>query len=276
MKYSADFDENHPRRFRITTARLGNDLTVTEIGYNTVPASKKQILQRDTYILHYITDGRGVFNHQAFDKNCGYLVVPGERERIEAMPNEHYESYWVMFRGSAAEKFVRLCGLPNHNCVFPFHKTRECAEVIKKVLDLAEPKNEYEEASLLHAAFFEIVAIHLRDREQRPDVPLRIAHKMKSYMDENYHMTVSVEAFAKKHGVSRNYLYTLFKKEYGVSPKEYLTQLRLEKAKRLLASETEHLSVSEVAFAVGFSDPLYFSRLFRKEVGVSPSKYSRG
>ena len=74
--------------------------------------------------------------------------------------------------------------------------------------------------------------------------------------------------------ISRNYLYTLFKREYGVSPKEYLMTLRIQKAKLLFSDQSQPLSVSEVAYAVGFNDPLYFSRVFRKITGTSPSNYS--
>jgi AraC family transcriptional regulator of arabinose operon len=274
MKYNSDFDEKHSKRFRITTERFGTELIVTEVGYNTVPINTKQILHRDVYILHYITEGRGIFNHQVFDKHCGYLVVPGEWEYCQTMPEECYEAYWIMFRGAAAEKFLHLCGLPNHSCVFSFDKTQECAKVIKKALDHIDPKNEYEEASLLTAAFFEIIAIHLHDTNHRSNTPPQIARKMKAHMDESYPMTISIEEFAKMNNISRSYLYTLFKREYGVSPKEYLMTLRIQKAKLLFSDQSQHPSVSEVAYAVGFNDPLYFSRVFRKITGTSPSNYS--
>lgn len=67
------------------------------------------------------------------------------------------------------------------------------------------------------------------------------------------------------------YLRKLFNRELGISPKEYLTQLRLKRAKSFLLSG--YYSVSEVANACGFDDEKYFSVVFRNAVGVSPSKY---
>jgi AraC-like DNA-binding protein len=77
-------------------------------------------------------------------------------------------------------------------------------------------------------------------------------------------------ALYEKHKISSVYLCRLFKKYKGQTPSEYLLSLRLEKAKSLLG---EGNSVSGTAYAVGFSDPLYFSKFFRKQTGYSPSEY---
>ena len=273
MKYSADYDKNHPKRYRIATAHLGTELSVIEVGYNKVPPNKKQTFHRDVYILHYVTQGHGVYNDQAFDKNCGYLVVPGEWEHVRATSEEGYEAYWILFRGSTTRDLLHLCGLPHRNCVFPFNKTEECSKIIKEALDHAETENKYEETSLLTAAFFKIMAIHLHGCEQTQDSSPQIAQRMKAYLDENYHASISIEEFAIRSGITRNYLYTLFRKEYGVSPKEYLMDLRIEKAKLLLSDRAQHRTVSDVAYAVGFNDPLYFSKVFKSRTGKSPSSY---
>ena len=81
------------------------------------------------------------------------------------------------------------------------------------------------------------------------------------------------EELAKKLHYTRNHLYKLFKKEYGVSPSEYMMALRIEKAKMLFHDQTKTLSVSNVAYAVGFADPLYFSRIFRQRTGASPTEF---
>lgn len=72
--------------------------------------------------------------------------------------------------------------------------------------------------------------------------------------------------------VNKDHLRRLFKDALGQTPHDYLLQLRMECAKRLL-SRAEGQSVAEVAFQSGFYDPLYFSRAFRKYTGVSPTKW---
>ena len=71
--------------------------------------------------------------------------------------------------------------------------------------------------------------------------------------------------------MSEGYLRALFQEKRGMSPKKYLNAIRLSEAKQLLGQTS--LSVSEVAYAVGFTDPLYFSQFFRKGTGLSPREY---
>lgn len=72
--------------------------------------------------------------------------------------------------------------------------------------------------------------------------------------------------------LNKDHLRRLFKDALGLTPHDYLLQLRMECAKRLL-SRGEGLTVAEVAFQSGFYDPLYFSRTFRKYTGVSPTQW---
>lgn len=72
-----------------------------------------------------------------------------------------------------------------------------------------------------------------------------------------------------------DYIRKLFKKETGLSPLEYMTELRMRKAKSLLtASCSKNCSVAEIAYQCGYDDPLYFSRVFRKYNGICPSMFS--
>ena len=68
-------------------------------------------------------------------------------------------------------------------------------------------------------------------------------------------------------------IYNLFIKYENISPKNYLSNLKLRKAKAMLTNTT--LSISEIAISNGFSDVLYFSRYFSKKVGVSPGVYRK-
>ena len=74
--------------------------------------------------------------------------------------------------------------------------------------------------------------------------------------------------------INIDYLRRQFKKTVGLTPQEYLTQLRMESAKHLLAdARGSNLEISDVSYRVGYYDPLYFSRAFRKYTGVAPSKW---
>ncbi|MBQ7933454.1 MAG: helix-turn-helix transcriptional regulator, partial [Lachnospiraceae bacterium] len=82
---------------------------------------------------------------------------------------------------------------------------------------------------------------------------------------------LSVPDIAAHLHIDRTYLYRLFKHELGISPLQYLTDVRMERAVALL-TETK-LPVQSVAGSVGYEDALYFSKTFKKAKGVSPSDY---
>ncbi len=98
-----------------------------------------------------------------------------------------------------------------------------------------------------------------------------IVSKAKVYIDENYEKELTLDDVARKIAISPYYLSKLFKDETGENFIEYLTKLRMERAKKLL--ENNCLSVKEICVCVGYSDPNYFSRIFKKVVGVTPTDF---
>ena len=92
-----------------------------------------------------------------------------------------------------------------------------------------------------------------------------------AFIQQNYSRAISVEDAARQAGVSRSYLYRAFQAEFGCSPSAYLTRYRIQRACQLLRHS--QLPVGAVAVSVGFEDPFYFSRTFRRETGVSPTEY---
>ncbi|MGI6069228.1 MAG: response regulator transcription factor [Blautia sp.] len=95
----------------------------------------------------------------------------------------------------------------------------------------------------------------------------------KGYIDANYARELSLEEVAGEVGINSSYFSSLFKKEQGINFSDYLTEVRITKAKELL--EEGRLNVSEVGWAVGYKDQKYFSRLFYKLVGIKPSEYRK-
>jgi signal transduction histidine kinase/DNA-binding LacI/PurR family transcriptional regulator/AraC-like DNA-binding protein len=101
----------------------------------------------------------------------------------------------------------------------------------------------------------------------------RLTRKAMAYIHEHYGESIGREDVAQHVGVSEGYLSRCFTQETGLSLIHYLTRFRIQQAKQLLTSGD--LSITEIALKVGFSDGNYFSRAFRREVGVSPLSYRR-
>ena len=90
-------------------------------------------------------------------------------------------------------------------------------------------------------------------------------------MAEHYAETVRIETLANIASISASNFYSVFKKQMGISPIAYLNHYRLSVAADMLTDS--RIAVSEIGYAVGIADPLYFSKLFKKTYGMSPKKY---
>ena len=93
------------------------------------------------------------------------------------------------------------------------------------------------------------------------------------FLDPDYKVADTIDAL----DYNPDYMRRLFKQEMGRTPSDYLTEKRVENAKKLLAcGSTPELSVAEIAFICGFYDSNYFTRVFKKETGVLPTAYRKG
>lgn len=93
----------------------------------------------------------------------------------------------------------------------------------------------------------------------------------KGHLEQNYDKEILIDALAKQMGYSTPHLINKFKAYYGITPKAFISRVRILKAKELLLS-TDKLS-REIAYLLGFSDELYFIRFFKKHVGVTPRQF---
>lgn len=95
----------------------------------------------------------------------------------------------------------------------------------------------------------------------------------KRYIQKHYREALRLEDVSNAIGFNATYFSTLFKKETGMNFSDYLTELRINKAKELLCQED--IMIIDAAEMVGYKDLKYFSRLFKKTTGISPSDYKK-
>ncbi|WP_211748022.1 AraC family transcriptional regulator [Paenibacillus sp. Marseille-Q4541] len=96
----------------------------------------------------------------------------------------------------------------------------------------------------------------------------------KDYIDQHYNESLTLDRLCRMAGLSLKYYSELFKKQYAVSVTEYIAKVRMEHAKRLMMDP--ELKMREIAHLVGYPDEFYFSRKFKKMMGISPSAYKMG
>ncbi len=108
--------------------------------------------------------------------------------------------------------------------------------------------------------------------ENSLSVPKNI-QAIKSYLETNFTDEITLDSLEKMFFVSKSYLLKEFKKQYGVSPLRYLTQLKLEKAKLLLLGS--NMSISEIAYSLNYTSSAYFAETFKQFHGITPTDYRK-
>jgi len=98
-------------------------------------------------------------------------------------------------------------------------------------------------------------------------------HQIKKYIIDHSHEDISLEAISRMAGLSPFYISKLFKEQFGINYIDFLTECRIEKAKKLMADP--ELSMKVIALEVGYRDPNYFSKVFKKMCNISPTEYRK-
>lgn len=122
---------------------------------------------------------------------------------------------------------------------------------------------------------FVLLELHRQAAETiRQHLEINPLHKIIAHLQANYEQSIDLTALAKAHKISPRYLRVLFTKYVGMSAIDYITMLRMEKAKDMLKNTTQ--SVSEVSACVGYNSVQYFSTVFKRKTGVSPKTFRTG
>ena len=109
--------------------------------------------------------------------------------------------------------------------------------------------------------------------QQRPQPVPAVLQKVRQYLHEQYAQKITLDTLSARYNISKYHLQRSFQRYFGQSPGEYLTRLRLTRAKELLRATD--LPVSEVAYRVGMENTSYFISVFRSREGATPNKYRK-
>lgn len=234
------------------------------------------------YQIIYIASGLGHFH---FDNPENETIVPAgnmvlfrpkELQKYEYYGEDKTEVYWIHFTGSDVKNILRSYGLQDNQRVFPVGSSLEYERLFKQIIqELQRCQEHYEEMLALLLRHLLIVFQRELTREHilKNEYLDREMHSAVTYFNENYNQDISIENYAQTRGMSVSWFIRNFKKYTGMTPMQFIVSLRVNNAQILL--EQTNYSIYEIAKIVGYDDQLYFSRLFRKQKGVSPSQYRK-
>lgn len=232
--------------------------------------------------LLYIASGKAHFYFDNSEKDtlvhAGNMVIyrPKEPQKYIYYGDEQTEVYWVHFTGSNVKNILRSYGIKDQMRVIPTGTSLDYTRIFKLMIhELQRCQSHYPEflTLLLRQLFILIHRQLTRERKLKNeylDAEIELAIQ---FFNDNYNTEVNIEAYAASRGMSVSWFIRNFKQYTHTTPMQYLVSRRITNAQMLL--ETTNYNITEIGRIVGYDNPLYFSRIFRKQKGVSPSEYRR-
>ena len=229
--------------------------------------------------LFYIVGGDGQFqiNAECFPGKAHQLVVVNPNIiHTEVSYEDHPLEYIVL--GIEGLELTMPDSREARYCIYSFPEQNDVLTCMQRVLqEMQDRRPEYQTVCL---AYMDLIMVQLirnasistaRSHARFPTN--RQCASAKQYIDQHYKENITLDLLAQKVSSNKYYMAHAFKREYGVSPINYLISCRIREGKRLLA-ETDH-SLSQIAAVLGFSSSSYFSQSFRNAEGIRPTEYRK-
>lgn len=240
---------------------------------------------RENYVLHYIDSGKGTFYYkgQQISLSAGdiFLLKPNELTYYEADADDPWSYYWIGISGSKASEYFNLSSI--HNTSFLRSSKESPTNIIYQLMTsiiLPNKKQQHSITSHLHLLgtvyelLFKLSTIAPNPLQKASNPSEQLCLRCRKIIDTTYtSSTLSIQHIADTLSVNRSYLTTIFTEYFHTSPKEYLNQVRMRRAKYLLEHTQEPIKF--IAYSVGFLDPLYFSKAFKTYYKISPSQFRK-
>jgi len=199
----------------------------------------------------------------------GFMMIwPPGKPQYYGNPAQRFNHSWIHCEGSKIKRMLRLSGLP---LLTPFHVPepspfQQCLlDVHRELVSYVMPDLRIVE-NLLENCLREL-SRQIAPQEKQRRVPERLL-AARQFINDHSSQPLTLSDLAKSAGMSAPYFCSQFRKFFGIAPVEYLIQHRMFHAAQLLADR--NLTIAEIAAQVGYNDPFFFSRTFKKHFGQSP------
>lgn len=228
---------------------------------------------RDLYSIQYVISGKGrlIVDGNVYEICAGqsFVIFPYQNILLEADMLDPWEYKWVEFKGDDVSWYIDQTSFSRSNPVMG----KMPVENFEKYFDGMDGRNEqvYERCRA-NAKMLELISYYIEYFPKKAANANNYAAIARAYIEKNFRNTDctprKVTDYLK---IDRTHLFRLFKKETGMSVQEYINDCRISKACIMLLDET--IAVKDVAYSVGFSDQMYFSKVFKKVMGITPTQY---
>lgn len=252
---------------------------LTDVGF--FPKARSHYKEReegaDQYILIYCTDGKGTIevNGQKYSlgRSDAFCIPKGARHRYYADKKEPWSILWVHFKGEDMKHFPleeqRLVHMNSR------HSDNRMMVLFNLLFSVLEKNYTLGNFIYISRVLLLILSeIYFREKIDESTMQDRHVTMVIRFMYQNLGKNLSLQQIADEVELSKSYLNAVFKAQTGRAPVEFFIHLKMQEACKLLKSADMY--IYEVSERLGYEDQYYFSRIFKKVVGMPPRDYKNG
>lgn len=256
---------------------IGQLLYITDIGFfpKALHHNRERLSGAQEDILIFCIEGKGEVTIDdtkiTLIANEFCLIKKDTPHSYIANPNQPWSIYWIHFDGTKAEEICQQ--MPLHQKI-SLRSSEEQGRIalFNNFFQVLEAGITTERVLYISMQLWALMSSFVFSSLYSKNLPEqnRIEKSIK-YMKDNLQKTINLEDVASAVQSSVSHLSATFKTQTGYAPLNYFILLKMQEACRLLS--LSQLNIKEIAFHLGYSDPYYFSRLFKKTIGTSPKSY---
>ena len=249
------------------------------------PYAKNHFRERkrgcDQYILIYCLEGQGMI--EVFDREIGltpnsYFIIPRNTpHKYQAIKDDPWSIYWVHFSGSHASLLYKKIARENEKGVTSISFVERRISLFENIMNVLELGYSPDNLDFVNISLWQLLSSFIYDdyfsKIGKQEISGDIVNSAIAYVKDNIDDPILISDIANRFNYSSSHFLALFKKKTGYTPTHYFNLMKIQKACQYLSFTA--LSIKEIAFSLGYNDPLYFSRLFKKTIGVSPLTYKK-
>lgn len=257
-----------------------DDIVIFHSGFSsTLPNYSYGKDTRDYYLIHYITKGKGTYQteHQRFHlkEGDGFLILPGSTIVHTADKQEPWDLCWIAFFGRKAESLLASAGLDHEHLIFHYNDDDFLEDCIKNVYNESRTTKNLLYINAYFYLFMGKLAEHYQaqSRHQKETDIVKFSHFEDAmiYIRRNIRHQISVDHLANYMRLDPSQVYRIFMANTGKSPKQVISDMRIEKACEFL-TKTD-LPIREISEWMDYEYQSHFTKQFKSKMNISPSQY---